>query len=100
MLVLTTDSLPENFTVKEIFGMVEVTHPIEVSQKPFLRRLTEGQTNEHDRAYTSLIRAAKDASQGRGNLLYGVKASTAVGNFNNGTFLYMTYIGTVAEAEW
>ena len=100
MLVLTTDTLPENFTIKEIFGMVEVTCPIELSQKPLLRRITHSKGNDHDTAYEVLIQAAMRASGANANLIYGVRATTAVGNFHNGAFLYMTYIGTVAAAEW
>ncbi|EMM4514127.1 hypothetical protein WAQ86_004757 [Salmonella enterica] len=99
MLVLTTDTLPDAYSVKEVFGMVEITYPIEISKKNIFRQLTEGRKNEHEEAYESLVKAAHSATGGAANVIYGVKVSTAVGNFNNGSFLYMTYIGTAARAE-
>lgn len=96
MLLLTTDVLPEDFTVTKLFGLVEVTTPIELTEKNFLRRMTEGEINGHQLAVDNLTKQAKDTG---GNLVYGIKTSTAIGTFNNGSFLYLTYIGTVALVE-
>lgn len=99
MLILSTDVLPEGYTVETLYGLVEITQPIELSQKSFLRRVTEQETNGHETALAELTKAALQASGGKANIIFGVKVSTAISTFSNGTFLYMTYIGTAARIE-
>lgn len=99
MLILSTDVLPEGYTVETLYGLVEITQPIELSQKSLLRRVTEKESNGHEIALAELQKSALLASGGKANIIFGVKVSTAIGAFNNGTFLYMTYIGTAARVE-
>lgn len=97
MLVLTTDVLPPHIKLKEIHGVVESTYAIEVSAKPLLRSIFERKRNEHDEA----IELLKDSARavGGGNVIYGLRISTAAAGFSNGTFLHMTYCGTLATCE-
>lgn len=96
MLVLSTDSLPSNMKVVDIHGYIETTHPIEISQKGLVRGLIERKKNEQQEAYDAFVKSAGN----EGNVIYGVKVSTAIGQFNNGTFLYVTHYGTVATIEY
>ena len=96
MLVLSTDTLPDNLKIKEVHGFLETTLPVEISNKGLFRNVFEKNRNEHDEAYDVFVKSAGN----RGNLIYGVKISTAIGSFNNGTFLYITYYGTLATAEY
>lgn len=97
MLLLTTDTIPDSVEVEQVFGLVEVTEAIEISQKNFLRRMTEKDNNGHQNAIESLAATAKRVG---GNIVYGIKHSTAIGQFNNGTYLYITYIGTAAKGKY
>lgn len=97
MLLLTTDTVPESVEIEQIFGLIEVTTPIEISQKNMLRRLTEGNENGHQIAVDNLAAAATELG---GNMVFGIRHSTAIGQFNNGTYLYLTYTGTAAKAQY
>lgn len=94
-IVLSTNVLPDDFELIEIHGFIEYTHRVEISDKGFMRNLTERNRNEHQEAYDNFI----EASGTQGNVIFDVKISTAVAQFNNGTFLYKTYYGTVATVE-
>lgn len=96
MLVLSTDTLPSNMKVVEIHGFIEKTYPIEISDKGLFRGFMERKRNEHQEAYDAFVSSA----EGQGNVIYGVKVSTSVGEFKNGTFLYITYYGTVVTVEY
>ena len=98
MYVLTTDSIPFPVTVKEVFAMIEATYPAEISKKGFIRSITEANKNDHQLAYDSFVDSVRKTYP-RANFVIGTKVSTAVGSFNNGTFLYITYIGTPVFAE-
>lgn len=98
MHVLTTDSIPFDVTVKEVFSMMESTYPAEISKKGFIRSITEANKNDHQLAYDSFVASVRNAYP-QANFVIGTKVSTAVGSFNNGTFLYITYIGTPVFAE-
>jgi|GEM_PF-5120989 len=86
---LTTDVLPSHIKLKEIHGIVESPYAIEISAKPLLRSIFERKRNEHDDA----IELLKDSARaiGEGNVIYGLRISTAAAGFSNGTFLHMTY---------
>ncbi|AHE73090.1 hypothetical protein M942_14035 [Enterobacter ludwigii] len=62
----------------------------------FIPHVFEKKRNEHDEAYVVFVKSAGN----RGNLIYGVRISTAIGSFNNGSFLYITYYGTLAIVEY
>lgn len=96
MLVLSTDILPSNMKIMEIHGFIEKTYPIEISDKGLVRGFMERKRNEHQEAYDAFVSSAG----GQGNVIYGVKVSTSVGQFKNGSFLYITYYGTLATVEY
>lgn len=96
MLLLTTPSLPEGFVVKEAFTMVLVTMAIEVSNKGIIRGLLERNRNEYQEALDFLVRQAPQEA----NAIIGIQVSTSTQQFSNGTFLYLTAVGTpVVYAE-
>lgn len=90
MLLLTTSSLPQGFVVKEMFSMVLVNKSIEVSKKGLIRSLVEKKRNEYQEALDLL---ASQAPKGA-NAIIGVQVSIASQSFSDGTFLYLTAIGT------
>ena len=94
MLLLTIDTLPEGVEIEQFYGLIQITMPIEISQKNLLRRITEG--NEDNGQQKAIDALAQQASSLGANLVYGIKQSTTIGQFNNGTYLYITYIGTAA----
>ncbi|MCK9744185.1 hypothetical protein [Pseudomonas syringae] len=94
-LLLTTENLPEGIAVKEVFGMIQVTGPVEVSNKGLVRGFFERNKNE----YREVIDAFINSAPSEANAIIGVQISTAVQNFSNGTFLYVTYVGTPAVLE-
>lgn len=94
-LLLTTEHLPEGIVVKEIFGMIQITGTVEVSNKGVIRGLLERNKNEYQEVIDAFIRSAPSEA----NAIIGVQISTSVQNFSNGTFLYVTYIGTPAVLE-
>jgi len=91
MLVLTTDTLPAHIKIESIYGLVEITGSISLSATLF----GSSQRNEEQEVYDRFIEFARP----HGNLIFGVKVSTAIANFSNGVFLYKTYQGTVATVE-
>ena len=90
MLLLTTSSLPEGFVVKEVFTMVLVNKTIEVSSKGVLRGLFERNRNEYQEALDFLASQAPNEA----NAIIGIQVSTSTQQFSNGTFLYLTAVGT------
>ncbi len=93
--IFTTENLPENIIVKELFGMVQTTGIVEISKKGFIRGLIEGKKNE----YQKVINAFVNNCPNEANAILGVQISTSSQQFNNGTFIYVTYIGTPAIIE-
>ena len=98
MHVLTTDSIPFGVTIKEVWGLIETTSAIEISNKGFIRSIVESKRNEHQEAFDTFVIAVRNGYP-QANFVIGTKVSTAVGSFKNGTFLYITYIGTPVYAE-
>ena len=99
MLLLTTDTLPPGYSIVNVFGFVEQTTAIEISEKSLLRKIFEDKSNGTQGAIDNLIIKAMQMSQGKGNLIYGVKVTSATAMYDNGAFLYLTHIGTVAEVR-
>lgn len=90
MLLLTTPTLPEGLVLKEAFSLVLANYAIEVSTKGLLRGLFEKKRNEYEDAFALLAsQAPKEA-----NAIIGIQISTSTQQFANGTFLYLTLVGT------
>jgi len=90
MLVLTTEVIPNNMEIKEMYPMIELTYPIQINEKGLLDKLFSSKKNEHQEA----LNMFKEQAPSQSNAIIGVKASTATEKFGNGAFLYITYIGT------
>ncbi|WP_419763792.1 MAG: hypothetical protein ACNI28_08295 [Arcobacter sp.] len=90
MLVVTTDSLPDDYKIKQMYPMIEVTSRTQISQKGIIQGIIDRNRNEHQEAYDELCKSAPFGA----NAIIGVKVSTSTHQFKEGTFLYMTYIGT------
>ena len=90
MLLLTIPSLPEGLVVKEAFPMVLVNQAIRVSDKGIIRGLLERNRNEYAEALEFLTSQAPQEA----NAIIGIQISTSTQQFSNGTFLYLTAIGT------
>jgi regulator of nucleoside diphosphate kinase len=90
MLLLSTEVLPSNCEIKEMYSMVQITRAIEISNKSLLRNIFEKNTNEYQEAINQLAASAPSDA----NAIIGIKATSSTQQFSNGTFLYLTYIGT------
>ena len=93
--LFTTENLPKGCVVKETFGMIQVTGMVEVSNKGMIRGLLERKKNE----YQDVIDSFVDSAPVEANAILGVQISTSSQQFSNGTFLYVTYMGTPAIIE-
>ncbi len=94
-LLFTTERIPDGFVVKKMFGLVQITGTVEVSKKGGTRGVLERDKNE----YQDILNNFKASAPGEANAILGVQVSTAAQSFNNGTFLFVTYIGTPAIIE-
>jgi len=95
MIVTTTETLQENFKIKVMFSMIEITYKIQISQKGLIKSLIEGNRNEHQEAFDRLVASAPREA----NAIIGVKHSTTTHQFSEGSFLFITYIGTPVILE-
>lgn len=95
MTVTTTEILPEHLKITAMFSMIEITHKIQISQKGLIKGFLERKRNEHQEAYDKLVASAP----GEANAIIGVKHSTAIHTFPEGTFLFITYVGTPVVLE-
>ncbi len=91
-ILFSTDQMPVGMEVKQIYSMIQYTGTVELSNKGLIRGLLERNKNEYQEIMNSFINFAPDES----NAIIGVQISTSSQSFNNGSFLYITYIGTPA----
>ncbi len=90
MLLLTTDRLADGYEIEEMYSMVQITKMIEVSNKGMVRNFLERDRNEYQEALNFLASSAPSEA----NAIIGIQATSSTQQFSNGTFLYLTYIGT------
>ncbi len=90
MLLLTTQALPEGMFIKDVFSMVLINKAIEVSNKGVIRNMLERTRNEYQEAMDFLVEQAPSEA----NAIIGIQVSTSTQQFSNGTFLYLTAVGT------
>ena len=95
MTITTTETLLEHLKMKSIFSMIEITHKIQISQKGWIKGFMERKHDEYQEALDNLIESAPSEA----NAIIGVKHSTATHTFPQGTFLFITYIGTPVVFE-
>ena len=99
MTILTTDAIPLDVTIQELYGLIEVTYSLEISKRyPSALPEAKRQDDEHREALVTFVDAVRNLYP-KANFVIGTKVSTSVGSFSNGTFLYITYIGTPVFAE-
>lgn len=91
-MLFSTDQMPAGMEIKQIYSMIQATGTVEISKKNFIRGLLEKNKNEYQEIMDSFISFAPEEA----NAIIGIQLSTAAQNFNNGSFLYVTYIGTPA----
>lgn len=95
MTITTTETLPEHLKIKSMFSMIEITHKIQISQKGWIKGFLERKRDEHQEALDKLIENAPAEA----NAIISVKHSTTTHTFPQGTFLFITYIGTPVVLE-
>ncbi len=101
MLLLTTTELPEGLLVKQVFNLVIASQPILISRKTIgqsISGLLSGTGNSSDEWADALHNLATRAPSAA-NAIIGIQCSTATQTFNNGTYLYLTLIGTPVTCE-
>ncbi len=91
----TLQTPPEGFKCTQIFPMIQITRQIKISQVGLLEALTSNTKNPYQEALDALAACAPEEA----NAILGVQLSTATQHFNNGTFLYLSYIGTPVTME-
>lgn len=90
MLLLTTEVLPENCVIEEMFPMVYSRATIEVSSKGLIRGYMERNKNETSEQLDSLASLAPSDA----NAIIGIKVTTTTHQFGNIVYLFNTFIGT------
>ena len=90
--LFSTDVLPVGMEVKQMFPLVQYTAQIEISKKTLIKSIADRNRNEYQEAIDALMACAPDDA----NAIIGIQVSTAAQGFNNGSYLYITYIGTPA----
>lgn len=96
MLLLTTHTLPKNIEIEEIIGLVEITTPVKIGEKPSIFNALSSKGNDHQDAIENLKKAIRNNG---GNAGIGVNLTTATGEFSNGTFLYLSYTATAIRVK-
>lgn len=81
--------------VKEIFGMVQFTGAVEISDKGLIRGFFERNKNE----YQEVINFFIDSAPSEANAILGVQISTSSQAFGKSAFMHVTYVGTPAIIE-
>ncbi|MGK9086604.1 hypothetical protein KXR64_22795 [Brucella intermedia] len=99
MLILTTESLPPHIKLRQPHGLIESTTAIQIAKKPLLRNVFRRKPKAPDQMSALMQLEEKAAALGKGNVIYGLRLSTATATFSNGIFLYITYCGTLATCE-
>ena len=90
IIAVTTDEIPIPNVIEKFWSMVEYTGIIEISNKDIFRTLFEKNKNEHQTVYEGFLNHIPQEANG----VIGIKVSTSTQQFTDGTFLYITYIGT------
>ncbi len=90
MLLLSTETLPANCEIKVMYSMVQFTRAIEVSKKRVIRSFLDRNKNEYQEALDQLATCAPSDA----NAIIGIKATSSTQQFSDGTYMFLTYIGT------
>lgn len=97
-LILTADTLPPDLELVEVYGIVEATHRVQLSEKDYLQKIedwTEPRSRDRESAEDLLFRASRRGT----NVIYGVRISTATAKLKDRDYLFITYCGTAAKCR-
>lgn len=96
-LILTADTLPPDLELVEVYGIVEATQKVQVSEKDYLQVFEDKADPRRDResAEDLLFRASRRGT----NVIYGVRISTATAKLKDRDYLFITYCGTAARCR-
>lgn len=92
MLMLTTP-LPHHLKMIRAYPLIWTVSPVEISNKGLVRGLLSRGENQYQEAFDALGALVPEGA----NAVVGIQVSTATQDFANGTFLYVTLIGTPVE---
>lgn len=92
MDIFSTEQMPEGIKIKTLFPMILTVGKVQVSQKGLLKKILDKDKNEAQEIIDQLI----DIAPTEANAIIGVKVSTSIAVYKEGTFLHITYIGTPA----
>lgn len=95
MLLLTTNTIPNDIEIEEIFGLVQTTTQIKIGGKLSLFSGLEKKATNQD-AINDLEAAIRECGC---NAAIGVSITTSIGSFDNGSFLYISYLATAIRVK-
>lgn len=99
MLIMTTEILPPYIKLQEIHGLIETTTATQIAKKPLLRNIFTRKRKTPDQTPAMFQLEKKAHLLGKGNVIFGVRISTATATYSNGIFLHTTLCGTLATCE-
>lgn len=89
-LILTSDKLPQDMAIAEIYSMIQFTGTVEISERGVIVGLFERKRTE----YQDIIDHFSACAPPDANAIMGVQVSTSTQAFGDVSYLYITYIGT------
>lgn len=95
LFLFTTEVLPENFIIREMFPMIEVHGNILISKQSLLDKVFSRNKNGAQELLKTFASAAPEGA----NAIIGVRTSTTTAMFSNGAYLMVTHSGTPAVLE-
>lgn len=90
--IYNTDKLPSGMEIKDLFPMIHSTSMIEISKKNLFKRIRDRNRDEFQEG----IEIFKSLAPVEANAIINVQISSTSQRFDNGTFLYIIYLGTPA----
>lgn len=94
MLITTTSTLPDGYRIEELFSACVVCHSVRISKEHFIKEwLQKEERNDINDAISDLVAKAPSGA----NAMLSVQVSTTSQQFKNGTFIYLTLMGTPAK---
>ena len=93
ILLLSTEKLPEDIRVHNVFQMIQFTGQVELSKKGLIKGFLDRNRNEYQEVLDNFIALAPKEA----NAIIGIKIETCIGQFSNGAYIFITYYGTPAK---
>ena len=90
MLLMTTETLPQGLVITKSYSMIFFNGQIEISAKGLIRGLIERNRNEYQETLNQFASLAPHEA----NAIIGIQVSSAIQQYKNGTFQYLTFVGT------